>query len=95
MPVQRNQVHPGTELVGRYKGVTFTAEVLLGEGDRLRYRLPDGREFRSPSGAGRAVMGGVACNGWRFWSAVTAPDRAATSPDSGPAGCHPAQEATL
>ena len=34
----------------------------------LRYRLEDGREFKSPSSAGSAVMGGVACNGWRFWS---------------------------
>ncbi|MGD0205280.1 MAG: hypothetical protein ABSB57_02400, partial [Dehalococcoidia bacterium] len=34
----------------------------------LRYRLEDGREFKSLSSAGSAVMGGVACNGWRFWS---------------------------
>jgi len=34
----------------------------------LRYRLEDGREFKSPSSAGSAIMGGSACNGWRFWS---------------------------
>jgi hypothetical protein len=32
------------------------------------YRLEDGREFRSPSSAASAVMGGTAANGWRFWS---------------------------
>jgi hypothetical protein len=42
--------------------------VVEGEGGGLRYRLEDGREFKSPSAAGSAVMGGVACNGWRFWS---------------------------
>src|SRR3546814_1952134 len=24
--------------------------------------------YKSPSAAGSAVMGGTACNGWRFWS---------------------------
>lgn len=38
------------------------------EAGGLRYRLEDGREFRSLSSAGSAVMGGIACNGWRFWS---------------------------
>lgn len=27
-----------------------------------------GKEYGSPSAAGSAVMGGTACNGWRFWS---------------------------
>ncbi len=34
----------------------------------MRYRLEDGREFKSPSSAGSAIMSGSACNGWRFWS---------------------------
>jgi hypothetical protein len=39
------------------------------------YRLEDGRQFKSPSSAASAVMGGIAANGWRFWSleADTAP----------------------
>ncbi len=41
-----------------------------------RYRLADGREFTSPSAAGSAVMGGVSCNGWRFWSVQSALDAA-------------------
>jgi hypothetical protein len=33
----------------------------------IAYRL-DGKDYNSPSSAGRAVTGGVAVNGWRFWS---------------------------
>ena len=36
--------------------------------DGIVYRLADGKEFKSPSSAGSEVMGGSACNGWRFWS---------------------------
>ena len=41
---------------------------VIGEDGALRFRLEDGREFTSLSSAGKAVMGGVSCNGWRFWS---------------------------
>jgi ParB-like chromosome segregation protein Spo0J len=44
-----------------------TAEVVQTD-DGVRYRLDDGTEHKSPSSAGKAAMGGVACNGWRFWS---------------------------
>ena len=49
--------------------------VLEGENKVLRYRLADGREFKSPSAAGMAITG-HACDGWVFWSvqaAETAP----------------------
>ena len=36
--------------------------------DGLRYKLDNGTEHKSPSSAGKAAMGGVACNGWRFWT---------------------------
>lgn len=65
---QRNGMVAGTTLVARYKGTRYTTEVITGDDGRLRYRLADGREFTSPSAAGSAVMGGPACNGWRFWS---------------------------
>jgi hypothetical protein len=32
------------------------------------FTLEDGKKFKSPSAAGSAVMGGTACNGWRFWT---------------------------
>jgi len=37
---------------------------------KLRYRLEDGREFKSPSAAGMAITG-HACDGWVFWSVQT------------------------
>jgi hypothetical protein len=38
------------------------------ESGKLMFVLENGRAFKSPSAAGSDVMGGVACNGWRFWS---------------------------
>jgi hypothetical protein len=64
----RDKLEPGTVLVARYKGAQHRAEVVAGEDGKVLFRLEDGREFKSPSSAGSAVMGGVACNGWRFWS---------------------------
>ena len=68
MPIENRDLTVGTRLVARYKKQEHTATVVEGEGGGLRYRLLDGRDFKSPSAAGSAVMGGVACNGWRFWS---------------------------
>jgi hypothetical protein len=38
------------------------------EGEGVAFVLEDGKRFKSPSSAGSAVMGGTACNGWRFWT---------------------------
>ena len=62
MPIEDRNLSPGTALVGRYKGTTYRAEVVETE-DGLRYRLEDGREFKSPSSAGSAVMAGKSVNG--------------------------------
>ncbi len=67
MSIENRDLKAGTKLVARYKGKEYTAEVVKTE-EGLRYRLEDRREFKSPSSAGSAVMGGSACNGWRFWS---------------------------
>ena len=67
MALENRNLEAGTRLVARYKGQTYSAEVVQTE-EGLRYRLEDGRDFKSPSAAGSAVMGGTACNGWRFWS---------------------------
>src|SRR5512135_621516 len=67
MPLENRNLEPGTVLVARYKKLDRTCEVMQTE-DGLRYRLDDGSEHKSPSSAGKAAMGGVACNGWRFWS---------------------------
>lgn len=67
MAIENRNLMPGMCLVAQYKKQTYFCEVV--PGDRgVRYRLEDGREFKIPSAAGSAVMGGQACNGWRFWS---------------------------
>ncbi|MGE0227517.1 MAG: hypothetical protein AB7I38_03775 [Dehalococcoidia bacterium] len=71
MPIEgglRDKLEPGTVLVAKYKGQEHRAVVFLDEEGKTRYRLEDGREFRSPSAAASAVMGGIAANGWRWWS---------------------------
>ena len=53
----RNKLAVGTRLVARYKGAEHTAEVVNGEEGKTRYRLANGREFKSPSAAGSARPG--------------------------------------
>lgn len=65
---QRKAMAAGMRLTATYKKQEHTAELIEGEEGELLYRLADGREFKSPSAAGSAVMGSKACNGWRFWS---------------------------
>ena len=64
----RNKLAVGTRLMARYKGAGYVAEVVAGQEGKMRYRLADGREFKSPSAAASAVMGGIGANGWRFWT---------------------------
>ncbi len=75
MSIEDRNLATGTKLVARYKGHEYRCVVVAGEGDKRGYKMecpdhPDlhGKEFKSPSSAGSAVMGGSACNGWRFWS---------------------------
>ena len=86
MAITDRHLAPGTKLVATYKKATRTCEVVeTTEG--LRYRLDDGREFKSPSGAGAAIMGeGRTCNGYSFWSRAEgeATGRAAVRPSDTP-----------
>lgn len=66
MPIENRELAARTRLVARHKGKEHVCEVVQTE-DGLRYRV-DGKDFTSPSSAGRAVTGGVAVNGWKFWS---------------------------
>ena len=67
MPITDRNLGAGTKLLATYKKQEVLCEVV--ETDvGIRYQLADGRTFKSPSAAGSAVMGGVACNGWRFWT---------------------------
>src|SRR6266508_4053897 len=54
MAIQDRNLSVGTKLYARYKGQTYTAEVIEKEGGTA-YRLADGREFKSPSAAGTAI----------------------------------------
>ena len=86
MPIDgglRDKLAAGTVLVAKYKGTEHRCEVVTGEDDKRRFRLEDGREFRSPSSAGSAVMDGVACNGWRFWSLAEGSPKPASKPSKG------------
>ena len=81
MALENRKLEVGTKLVARYKKEEHQAELVAGEGDKTLIRLADGREFTSVSAAGSAVMGGVACNGWRFWSLEGAEEAKPAKPE--------------
>lgn len=76
MTIEDRNLKAGTKLVARYKGQDYGCMVM--EGDEKggpRFMLDDlddnrlsSMVFKSLSAAGSEVMGGNACNGWRFWS---------------------------
>lgn len=82
--IEDRNLKAGTALVARYKKKEYRAKVVAGKHGKVLYRLSDGREFKSPSAAGSAVMGGVACNGWRTWSLASAPRRGKKSSRKAP-----------
>ncbi len=67
MAIENRNLEPGTKLTARYKKEEYSVEVVAGEDGKVLNKLPDGREFKSPSLAGTAVTG-KPCNGWAFWS---------------------------
>ena len=74
MTIDNRQLAPGTKLVGTYKKTTYVCEVVSMEDGETGFQVEDGRVFRSPSAAGKAVMNGISCNGWRFWSLAGGPE---------------------
>ncbi len=78
MPIENRNLTKGTKLTGRYHKQSYSCEVVENAEGKLRYKLEDGREFKSPSAAGMAITG-HACDGWVFWSVET--DENATPPD--------------
>ena len=88
MTISDRKMDPGTRLIGKHKRQEHSAEVIAGEDGKTRFRLADGREFKSPSAAGKAVTG-IACNGWRFWSLAEAkPVMAAADGGESPTSGH-------
>jgi hypothetical protein len=76
--------------VARHKKQHFVCEVVQTDAG-VGYRVGD-KDFTSPSSAGRDVTGGVAVNGWRFWSLEGAlkPRSAKTATKKAPAKKAPA-----
>ena len=70
MPIENRNLTKGTKLTGRYHKQSYSCEVMDNAEGKLRYKLEDGREFKSPSAAGMAITG-HACDGWVFWSVKT------------------------
>jgi hypothetical protein len=68
MAIENRNLPVGTRLVADYKKTRYVCVVEAGEEGQTLFALEDGKKFKSPSAAGSAVMGGTACNGWRFWS---------------------------
>ncbi len=68
MPITNRNLQPGTRLVATYKKIEYSALVLEDGRIRVDSDAADQPEFKSLSAAGSAIMGGIACNGWRFWS---------------------------
>lgn len=68
MTIENRNLEAGTRLVAIYKKQPFVCTVESSADGKTEFVLNDGRRFKSPSSAGSAVMGGQACNGWRFWS---------------------------
>ena len=68
MSIADRNLKPGTVLVARYKKKDYRCTVFETEDGKTVYKVHGGEDHSSPSAAGSAVMDGVACNGWRFWS---------------------------
>jgi hypothetical protein len=69
MAITNRNMPVGTRLVADYKKTRYVCTVEKAEeGEGVVFALEDGKKFKSPSAAGSAVMGGTACNGWRFWT---------------------------
>ena len=85
MPIENRNLEAGTRLVANYKKQTYVCTVEGGEDGKLTFVLEDGKRYTSPSSAGSAVMGGAACNGWRFWSVEGGEQPASEAPAAKPA----------
>ncbi len=79
MPIENRALSAGQRLVASYKKQAYVCEIVE-EGNELRFRITGEEKLhKSPSAAASAVMGGIAANGWRFWS-VEAPAAAQSAP---------------
>lgn len=93
MSIEDRSLNPGTVLVARYKKRDHRCEVVKAEDGKVAYKV-GGKTYTSPSAAGTAVMGGVACNGWRFWTVEgTEKPKSAAKPKAATKATKPATRA--
>lgn len=74
MAIENRKLENGTVLEARYRGRTYTCDVVTYDGKR-GYRVTTGmgtHTFTSPSRAGKEVRDGKETNGWAFWSVAGA-----------------------
>jgi hypothetical protein len=91
MALDNRELAAGTVLVATYKKASHRCEVVA-TGEGLRFKLEDGKLFKSPSSAGRGITGRVSCDGWKFWSLDgEAPEKPATEPTTVTATAQPAK----
>jgi hypothetical protein len=81
MPIENRNLTKGTKLTGRYHKQSYSCEIVEDAEGKLRYKLEDGREFKSPSAAGMAITG-HSCDGWKFWSLQTEENAPAAEPET-------------
>lgn len=73
MPLAKDRLTNGLTLVGSYKKKDYNLHVTEDGEGKFTFTvdgIKDGKKdkvFTSLSTAGREIMNGVACNGWRFW----------------------------
>ena len=68
MAIENRNMQAGELLVATYKKIEHRVLVVGDDDVGFGYELDGGTIYKSLSSAGSAVMGGTACNGWRFWT---------------------------
>jgi len=78
--IKNRELPAGTRLVATYKKQAYVCTVEEGEDGKKAYVLEGGRRYTSPSAAASAIMGGIAANGWRWWSVEGSEPASASAP---------------
>jgi hypothetical protein len=68
MGISNRELAAGMVFVARYKKVEHRVLVLGDKDAGFGFELDNDKIFKSLSSAGSAIMGGTACNGWRFFT---------------------------
>jgi hypothetical protein len=90
MAIENRNLASGTRLVAKYKGAARFCTIQEDGTYKLDGDQGLGKVYKSLSAAGSAIMGGIACNGWKFWSLAEGdeakPETEETSPQTNGGG---------